>query len=107
MSKSRTITFNHNARTVFTGTKNAIEACGLFRSIKADSRTFRITASRGFPLFGEDIEIHVVASSPNSSRVEIKSADKLVFNILKWGNNIRNVDDLADFISNRINSYMF
>lgn len=104
--KTSTITFDQNVRCVYTGTKAALNKCGIFKHIRANEAQFRISASHGLPIFGEDIIVKVVATGTKSCKVEIKSSDKLLFNIFKWGNNIRNVDDLVDFIQNEIYKYV-
>ena len=90
------------ARRVYTACKGVIKDCGIFRSIHPNDTNFRITASRGLPIFGEDIKIKVTATSSVSCEVEMKSSDKLFFNIFKIGNNIRNLADLTQFFNNQI-----
>lgn len=104
--QSSTIEFNQNSRRVFTGVKHVLTTCGEFRSIKIDERNFRITASHGLPIWGEDIMCKVAASGSTSSKVVIESSDKLFFNIFKWGNNKENVGNLSDFIQNEIYRYL-
>lgn len=94
--------FDYNARRVFVAVGHALRRTGLFRSIHADEGTFRVTASHGWPLFGEDLAIRVVATGTRVCRVEMTSADKFLINIFKWGNNVRNINDLKDFIRNEV-----
>lgn len=100
--KTSIIEFPFPTRRVFTACKNAIKACGIFRSIKIEESVSRITASKGFPIFGEDIIVNVKATASDKCQVILKSSDKLLFNIFKFGNNIRNVSDLSQFISNEV-----
>ena len=101
-----TIYFHHNARRVFTATRWAMQNAGVFGHITADERLFRIKASHGFPIVGEDIELRIVAGGTDEASVEIKSSDKLLYNIFKWGNNKRNVKDITALIQNEIYRYL-
>ena len=101
-----TIYFPYNARRVFTAAKWAVQHAGLFNRINADERLFRITASHGFPVVGEDIELRIVAIGTDEASVEIKSSDKLLYNVFKWGNNKRNVKEIAALVQNEIYRYL-
>ena len=100
------IYFRHNARRVFTAAKWAVQGAGLFSRINADERLLRITASHGFPVVGEDIELRIVAIGTDEASVEIKSSDKLLYNVFKWGNNKRNVKEIAALVQNEIYRYL-
>ena len=104
--QTSTIYFPHNARRVFTAAKWAVQRAGLFSHIAADERLFRIKASRGLPIFGEDIELRIVATGTDEASVEIKSSDKMLYNIFKWGNNKSNVKDIAALVQNEIYRYL-
>lgn len=104
--QTTTIYFPHNARRVFTAAKWAVQRAGLFSHIAADERLFRIKASRGLPIFGEDIELRIVATGTDEASVEIKSSDKMLYNIFKWGNNKSNVKDIAALVQNEIYRYL-
>ena len=101
-----TIYFPYNARRVFTAAKWAVQRAGLFNRINADERLLRITASHGFPVVGEDIELRIVATGTDEASVEIKSSDKLLYNVFKWGNNKRNVKEIAALVQNEIYRYL-
>ena len=101
-----TIYFPYNARRVFTAAKWAVQGAGLFNRINADERLLRITASHGFPVVGEDIELRIVATGTDEASVEIKSSDKLLYNVFKWGNNKRNVKEIAALVQNEIYRYL-
>ena len=101
-----TIYFPYNARRVFTAAKWAVQGAGLFSRINADERLLRITASHGFPVVGEDIELRIVATGTDEASVEIKSSDKLLYNVFKWGNNKRNVKDVSALVQNEIFRYL-
>lgn len=100
--KTSTLDFPYNARRVFTACKTILHNCGEFRSIKEDERTFRLLASKGLPIFGEDLSINVIATSSSSCQVTMKSSDKLFFNPFKIGNNVSNVKDLDQYIRNEV-----
>ena len=104
--QTTTIYFPHNARRVFTAAKWAVQRAGLFSHIAADERLFRIKASRGLPIFGEDIELRIVATGTDEASVEIKSSDKMLYNIFKWGNNKSNVKDISALVQNEIYRYL-
>lgn len=104
--QTTTIYFPYNARRVFTAAKWAVQSAGLFSHIKADERLFVITASRGWPIVGENITLHIVAMGTCEASVEIESSDKLLYNIFKWGNNKQNVKDLSALVQNEIYRYL-
>lgn len=101
-----TIYLPYNARRVFTAARWAIQTAGLFDHISVDERIMRIKASHGLPVFGENIELRVVATGTDEASVEISSSDKLLYNIFKWGNNKRNVKDVASLVRNEIYRYL-
>ena len=100
--KTSALDFPYPARRVYTACMAALRECGAFRSIDGDERTFRITATKGLPIFGENLTINIIATSSSSCQVTMKSSDKLLFNPLKFGNNVRNVKDLDQFIRNEV-----
>ena len=104
--QSTTIYFSHNARRVFTAAKWAVQRAGIFSHIEADERLFRIKASHGLPIVGENIELRIVATGTCEASVEITSSDKLLYNIFKWGNNKSNVKELAALVQNEIYRYL-
>lgn len=104
MSKSNTIDFPQNARRTYTAVKRAFERCGEFHHVRCDKRTFVITARHGVSLLalGEKIEVHVVATGPQSCQVRIISGNQIPLNIFNIGSNKRNVTNLSDWISNQV-----
>ena len=100
------IYFRHNARRVFTAAKWALQRVGAFSHINADERRFCIKASRGLPVVGENIELRIVATGVDEACVKIESTDKLFYNIFKWGNNKRNVNDITEYLQNEIYRYL-
>ena len=104
MRKSN-FTFIQPARRVYTATKKAIERCGQFKRIKCNDQTFTITARHGMSLFsfGENITIHVVATSTQESEVRIESSSRIFLNIINGGANKKNIQSLEDYIRNEVN----
>ena len=100
--KTSALDFPCTARRVYTACMSALRDCGMFRSVDGDECTFRITASKGLPVFGENLTVNVIAISSSSCQVTMKSTGKLPFNPLKFGNNVRNVKDLDRFIRNEV-----
>ena len=103
MRKS-TLNFNQNARRVYTATKKAIERCGQFKRIECNEWTFVITARHGMNLLslGENITIHVVATSTQESEVKIESASRIFLNIINGRANKKNVLSLEDYLRNEV-----
>ena len=81
------------ARRVYTATKKAIERCGQFKHMECNDQTFTIAARHGMSLlsFGENITIHVVATSTQDSEVRIESASRIFINILNGGANKKQI----------------
>ena len=102
--RASTLIFNQNARHVYTATKKAIERCGQFKRIECNDQTFIITARHGMSLLslGENIAIHVVATSTQESEVRIESASRIFLNIINGGANKKNVQSLEDYIRNEV-----
>lgn len=100
--KTSMLEFPFPSRRVFTACKDALQSCGQFRSIKCDDKIFRIIASKGLPIFGEDVSINVIATTSTTCEVAMKSSDKLFFNPFKVGNNVRIVKDLDQYIRNEV-----
>jgi hypothetical protein len=102
--KSIILSFSQPARRVYTATKKAIERCGQFKRIECNDQTFTITARHGMGLlsFGENITIHVVATSTETSEVRIESVSRIFLNPLNFGANKKNVQSLEDYIRNEV-----
>ena len=52
--------------------------------------------------FGENIAIHVVAIGTQQTEVRIESASRIFLNFTNGGANKKNVQNLEDFIRNRV-----
>lgn len=103
MRKS-TLNFTQPARRVYTATKKAVQQCGQFRRIECNDQTFTITARHGMSLFsfGENITIHVVATSTQDSEVRIESTSRIFLDFINGGANKKNVQSLEDYIRNEV-----
>ena len=102
--RSSTLNFTQPARRVYTATKKAIQQCGQFKRIECNGQTFIITARHGMSLlsFGENVTIHVVATSTQETEVRIESASRIFLNFLNGGANKKNVQSLEDYIRNEV-----
>jgi len=102
--RKTTLNFNQPARRVYTATKKAIQQCCQFKRIECDDRIFTITARHGMSLlsFGENITIHVVATSTQETEVRIESASRIFLNFINGGANKKNVQSLEDYIRNEV-----
>ena len=102
--RTATLNFTQPARRVYTATKKAIERCGQFKRIECNDQTFTITARHGMSLLslGENITIHVVATSTQESEVRIESASRIFINFINGGANKKNVQSLEDYIRNEV-----
>ena len=98
------LNFIQPARRVYTATKTAVEQCGQFKRIECNDRTFTITARHGMSLlsFGENVTIHVVATSTQETEVRIESASRILLNFINGGANKKNVQSLEDYIRNEV-----
>ncbi len=102
--KTSKLSFSFPARRVYTACLSGLRDSGVFRAIEGDECKMRISATRGLPIFGENIVINIMAVSSSSCDVELKSSDKLIFNPLIFGNNKRNIADLSQFVRNEVYS---
>ena len=102
--RSSTLNFTQPARRVYTATKKAVQQCGQFKRIECNDRTFIITARHGMSLlsFGENLTIHVVATSTQETKVRIESASRIFLNFINGGANKKNVQSLEDYIRNEV-----
>lgn len=98
------LNFPQPARRVYTSTKKAVQQCGQFKRIECNDQTFTITAKHGMSLlsFGENVTIHVVATSTQETEVRIESASRIFLNFINGGANKKNVRSLEDYIRNEM-----
>ena len=102
--RSSTLNFTQSARRVYTATKKAIQQCSQFKRIECNDKTFTITARHGMSLLslGENVTIHVVATSTQETEVRIESASRIFLNFINGGANKKNVQSLEDYIRNEV-----
>ena len=102
--RSSTLNFTQPARRVYTATKKAVQQCGQFKRIECNDQTFTITARHGMSLLslGENVTIHVVATSTQETEVRIESASRIFLNFINGGANKKNVHSLEDYIRNEV-----
>lgn len=103
--RTTTLNFIQPARRVNTATKKAIQQCGQFKRIECNDQTFTITARHGMSLLslGENVTIHVVATSTQETEVRIESASRIFLNFINGGANKKNIQSLEDYIRNEVN----
>ena len=103
--RTSTLNFPQHTRRVYTATKKAVQQCGQFNRIECNDQTFTITARHGMSLLslGENVTIHVVATSTQETEVRIESASRLFLNFINGGANKKNVQSLEDYIRNEVN----
>lgn len=102
--QKETLEFPRNARRVYTAVKHVFQSRTRFSSINCDDDHFRITARRGWFVspMSESVNINVVATGAETSRVTIESSSRSVLNLLNFGANKKNVKSLSDFIQNEV-----
>ena len=98
------LNFTQPVRRVYNTTKKAVQQYGQFKRIECNDRTFTITARHGMSLlsFGENVTIHVVATSTQETEVRIESASRIFLNFINGGANKKNVQSLEDYIRNEV-----
>ena len=102
--RTSTLTFPQPARRVYTATKKAVRQYGQFKRIECNDQTFTITSRHGMSLLslGENITIHVVATSTQETEMRIESASRIFLNFINGGANKKNVQSLEDYIRNEV-----
>lgn len=99
-----TLTFSQPARRVYTCMKHVLQTTDEFRRVECDERHFVLTASHGWSLIptGQNIRIRVVAKGTQTTDVIIESKNKIFINLLGIPQSKRNVQNLSDYIQNRV-----
>ena len=99
-----TLTVPHPARRVFACVKHVLQTTDDFKRVRYDEDNFVLTASHGWRLIptGQDIRIRVVAKGTQTTDVIIESKAKIFINLLAIPQNKRNVQELSDYIQNRV-----
>lgn len=102
--QSTTLTFPHNARTVYTALKRLFGKQTKFSSVECNDELFFVEARHGAWLspFSEKIKVKVVATGSQTSRVVVESSSRSILNLLNFGANKGNVSDLSDYINNEV-----
>lgn len=102
--QSTTLTFPHNARTVYTALKRLFGKQTKFSSVECNDELFFVEARHGVWLspFSEKIKVKVVATGSQTSRVVVESSSRSILNLLNFGANKGNVSDLSDYINNEV-----
>lgn len=99
-----TLSFQQPARWVYTAVKHVLQTTSEFKRVECDEGHFVLTASHGWRLIptGQNIRIRVVAKGTQTTDVIIESKAKIFINLLSIPQNKRNVQELSDYIQNRV-----
>ena len=106
LSDYTTLTFPHNARTTYTAIKHLFQTKRTqFSGVKFDEDLFVIEARHGAWLspFSEKVRMKVVATSSTSCKVVVESSSRSILNLLNFGANKGNLNELSDYINNEVN----
>ena len=101
-----TLTFPHNARTTYTAIKHLFQTkYTQFSGAKFDDNLFVVEARHGAWLspFSEKVKMKVVATSNTSCKVVVESSSRSILNLLNFGANKENLNELTDYINNEVN----
>ena len=103
MSKE-TLHFTQPARRVYAAVKHVVQNTPRMKRVKCDDDRFIVSASHGWSLIplGENIRIRVVADGIREADVHIESKGKIIINPLVIPQNKTNIQELSDFIKNRV-----
>ena len=104
--QTTTLTFLHNARTTYTAIKHLFQTKRTqFNGVKFDEDLFVIEARHGAWLspFSEKVRMKVVATSSTSCKVVVESSSRSILNLLNFGANKGNLNELSDYINNEVN----
>lgn len=102
--QSSTLSFPHNARTVYTAIKRLFSKQTGFSSVECNDDLFVVEARHGAWIspFSENVKMKVVATGTQSSNVVVESSSRSILNLLNFGANKGNVSDLCDYINNEV-----
>ena len=104
--RTTTLTFPHNARTTYTAIRHLFQTKRTqFSGVKFDEDLFVIEARHGAWLspFSEKVRMKVVATSSTSCKVVVESSSRSILNLLNFGANKGNLNELSDYINNEVN----
>ena len=100
-----TLVFPHNARTTYTAIRHLFQTKRTqFSGVKFDDDLFVVEARHGAWLspFSEKVRMKVVATGSNSCKVVVESSSRSILNLLNFGANKENLNDLSDYINNEV-----
>ena len=104
--QATTLIFPHNARTTYTAIRHLFQTKRTqFSGVKFDEDLFVIEARHGAWLspFSEKVRMKVVATSSTSCKVVVESSSRSILNLLNFGANKENLNELSDYINNEVN----
>ena len=96
--------FSQPARRVYTAVKHVIQNTPGMKRVRYDDERFVVTASHGWSLIplGENVKIRVVADGTQETDVYIESKGKILINPFVIPQNKANIQELSDYIKNRV-----
>ena len=104
--QTTTLVFPHNARTTYTAIRHLFQTKRTqFSGVKFDDDLFVVEARHGAWLspFSEKVRMKVVATSSTSCKVVVESSSRSILNLLNFGANKENLNELSDYINNEVN----
>ena len=103
--QTTTLVFPHNARTTYTAIRHLFQTKRTqFSGVKFDDDLFVVEARHGAWLspFSEKVRMKVVATDSNSCKVVVESSSRSILNLLNFGANKGNLNELSDYINNEV-----
>ena len=103
---STTLTFPHPARATYTAIRHLFQTKRTqFSGVKFNDDLFVIEARHGawLLLFSEKVRMKVVATSSTTCKVVVESSSRSILNLLNFGANKENLNELSDYINNEVN----
>jgi len=96
--------FTQPARRVYAAVKHVVQNTPGMKRVKCDDQRFIVSASHGWSLIplGENVRVRVVADGTQESDVHIESKGKIIINPLVIPQNKTNIQELSDYIKNRV-----
>jgi len=103
--QTTTLNFPHSSRLTYAAIKHLFECKRTqFSSIECNDDLYIVEARHGAWIspFSENVKMKVVATGFSTCKVVIESTSRSILNLLNWGANKGNVNDLSDYINNEV-----
>ena len=101
---TKSLHFTQPARRVFAAVKHVVQNTPGMKQVKCDDQRFIVSASHGWSLIplGENVRVRVIVDGTQESDVHIESKGKIIINPLVIPQNKTNIQELSDYIKNRV-----